>query len=189
MRTQYRIVSGETRECSRGILYNHVRGVDMHVLETTGWFTKTVWYTAQIDPETPSVWYDKRLKLFVMADRHTAKTDMGSTKVQSLFPPTEAVYAYYPHDSAYAEHGLWVCETLNGEVATKEQSRTLPHEDLEGTWRFQKMDRATVDEMCLSAMLEAGGMSRCRRGIVWGVVMAVGWYRWNQTTKRHGGAT
>lgn len=181
MRTEYRIVNGETRECDRGILYNHIRGVDFHAIDTTGFIIHTVWYSAKLDPETPLVWYDKRLKLFVMADRHTAKTDMGSTWcVQSMFPPTEAVYAYYPHDSLYAQHGLWVCETLNGEIATMEASLALAAKDLEGMWRFKRFTRSEGDEMCLSAMLEAGGMSKIRRGIVWGVVASVGWRAWNK---------
>lgn len=161
----YQIIASETRECDRGTLYNFRHGLDLNFLESERWylFWQKTWWEGRVNPETPLVWYDKRVKLYVMPDRHESRTDLGSVPppTQGWFPPTEAPYAYYMHDSGYRYHGFWVCESLNG------------------VWRFQRFSRYDVDEICLSAMLEAGGMADCRRKTIYGTVWTFGWSQWS----------
>ena len=150
----------EVLACSRGVLINFRHGLTLNYLETTRWglLWRKTWWEGQLDPVTPLMWQDEDGRYW-MPDRHEARTDLGSIPppVQSWFPATEMPYAYYTHDSGYRHGGLWVAETLDGE------------------WRFQRLSRARLDDMCLSAMPEAAGIWACRRGVIWGAVRAFGW--------------
>jgi hypothetical protein len=159
-----KIDHNDTATCSRGTLLNYHRGLNLRFLEDERvflWYYKTYW-EGTLSRQYPLMWFDKRTNLFYMPDRHMKRTDLGSIPVfvQAHIPPTQAPYAYYSHDAGYENGGMWVAEHL------------------EGPWRFQKMSRAELDELCLSAMLEAGGFSMCRRGTIWNTVRVAGGFCW-----------
>jgi hypothetical protein len=149
----------EVAACDRGVLVNFRHGLTLNFLETERWgyFWRKTWWEGQLDPITPLMWQDADGRYW-MPDRHEARTDLGSIPppIQSWFPPTEMPYAYYFHDSGYRYGGLWVAETLDGE------------------WRFERLSRSRLDDMCLSAMPEAAEVVACRRGTIWGAVRMFG---------------
>lgn len=156
---------GDTRACERGTILNYSGGLVLRFIEDERvflWYYKT-WWEGTLSRKYPLMWWDEKTQLFYMPDRHMKRTDLGSIPVfvQGCITPTQAPYAYYPHDAGYKNGGMWVCERLGG------------------VWRFKKMTRSELDDMCLSAMLEAGGFSACRRGTIWSAVRAGGWFAWS----------
>jgi len=159
-----RILDSECASTRRGSLLNFRSGLTLRFLRCERWglvWRKTYW-EGRLSPRYPLMWQDAKAGRLYMPDRHEQETDLGSIPppVTSLFPSVEAPYAYYMHDSAYRHGGLWTAETLDG------------------VWRFCPMARAEADDMCLSAMLEAGGVSAIRRGTIWSQVRLWGWAAW-----------
>jgi hypothetical protein len=155
------ILPDEVASCKRGKLLNYKHGLVLNWLEEERvcLFWRKTWWEAKIHDVHPLMWWDERLKRYCMPDRHEARTDLGSTPVwmQGIFPATEMPWAYYPHDSGYRWGGMWTAVTLDGE------------------WTFTRMSRQTIDEMCLLAMPEAGGMSAIKRGTIYESVRLAGW--------------
>jgi len=159
-----RILDSECASTRRGSLLNFRSGLTLRFLRCERWglLWRKTWWEGRLSPRYPLMWQDARTGRLWMPDRHEQETDLGSIPppVRSIFPQDEAPYAYYPHDSAYRHGGLWTAETLDGE------------------WTFKKLSRSEADDMCLSAMLEAGGVSAARRAIIWSAVRSFGWAAW-----------
>ena len=168
--TEYRIVPEETRETDAGVLYNFRSGLTLTFLESErAWLLwRRTWWTGKVNPETPLMWYDKKTKLYYMPDLNVNRTDLGSVPppAQNRFPPTEAPYGYYMHDTSYRCHGLYACDKFNGE------------------FKLHRMARQPSDEMCLLDILEAGGMGpQYRRNIVYYSVRVGGSGPWKDSHK------
>jgi hypothetical protein len=159
------VLPDEILQCKDGVLLNYRRGLTLNWLAVEPWcgLWKKVYWEGQVHPRHPLMWEDRKTGLLYMADKHRARTDLGSIPppVQQYFPPAEAPYAYYPHDSGYKDGGLWVAPSLDA------------------PWTFKAMSRKELDVMCLCNMLHAGGMSLPRRSVVYSSVRTCGWSAWN----------
>ena len=158
------ILPDEVLQGRAGILCNYRHGLSLHYIETQRWgrLWRKTWWEGQLSLYFPLMWQSTATGRIYMPDRHEQRTDLGSIPppLQSLFPHTEAPYAYYCHDSAYRHGGLWTADTLDG------------------PWTFATMDRAAVDKLCLLDMMEAGGIGWCRRHIIYRHVRMYGMFAW-----------
>jgi hypothetical protein len=156
----------EVATCDRGTLCNYRHGLTLRFKNCRrwGWLWRKTYYEGTLSRRAPLMWQDAAGVLY-MPDRHERCTDLGSIPppLRSMFPQDEAPYAYYTHDSAYRHGGLWTAPTLDA------------------PWTFRTMTRRAVDDLCLSAMMEAGGVSAIRRGTIWSQVRLWGWAAWTGT--------
>lgn len=149
------------------VIFNAVHGLELHKTRTTEWPETRFWpfptwpvdwFEAQLDALSPMTIY-WRGKLW-QPDRHAHETDLGSIPppVRALYPHTLSPAAFYTHDRAFAEGGLYAVECPVGPFDS-----VLPdfYVSAIGPMEYQRMSWREAQDL-LHAMLSADCVRRDR---------------------------